>query len=701
MKSAMTKAIKKFSILILLLFIPGILQTQVPYDTYTYSYFGNAKGSPHVYVPRLVVQLNDGLAAPADMAVDVKGYIYITDTGNNRIIILSENYKYHGEILEFMNPDGISDKFNMPQGIFVHSDGRIFVADTKNRRIVVFNNMYQCIHIIPEPVSPVLPRGFTYEPFKVAVDYADRVYVAALTTNQGIIELDMNGNFRNFIGARRVEADLLSLFWRFFQTEEQRARSLRFVPTEFNNIAIDERGFLYVTTNSIDRSLMYRAIRSRTTDGRNLPVQRLSPSGRDVLVRGSFYPPAGDLPVSQDMVSSIVSVALGENGVYSILDQLRGKIFTYDAEGALLYAFGGIGLQEGLSERPSAIAYNGTDLLLLGSRTGKMTVFRRTPYGDILHAAIDAYSQRKFIESFDKWEQVLRENNNLDIAYIGMGKSKLFNGEYREALDNFKIGNDTYYYSRALFMYRQVFIRANFWWLIPVVLAIFILIWLGVKTAGKVNKNLHLRHTLTGELSYGFYIIFHPFDGFYDARYEKRGSLRAAFIILFLAGAAFIFERYTRGFVFADYRVQGLNPLALFLELVLPVTMWCVVNWCLTTLMDGEGGMEHIFTAAGYSMLPVVLLLIPAGIISNFIVQDEAFILAFIKTTAFGWMGILLFFGMLVTHNYSLPKNILACLLTIVGMAVLLFLLLLGFDILGRIVRFVTDLYQEINFRSI
>ena len=695
----------KNNVIILFIFLPllfpGIAHAWVPFDAYTYSYFGDARGAPHAYVPRLVIQPADGMAVPADLAVAANGFVYIADSGNNRIIVLSEDYTYRGEISGFTNPDGVPDRFSMPQGVFIHHDGRLFVADTTNRRIVVFDDALQCIHIIPAPVSPVLPEGFVFEPFKIAVDYADRVYAAALTTNQGIVELAMDGSFRNFIGARRVEASLLSLFWRFFQTEEQRARSLRFVPTEFNNIAIDDRGFLYVTTNSVDRGLMYSAIRTRTAEGRNLPVQRLSPSGRDVLVRGSFYPPAGDVQVRWDMVSSIVSIALGENGVYSILDQLRGKIFTYDSEGALLYAFGGLGLQDGLSERPSAIAYNGTDILLLDNRTGRLTVFQRTPYGDMLHAAITAYSERRFIESFEKWEQVLSENNNLDIAYIGMGKSKLFSGEHREALHYFKTGNDTYYYSRALFMYRQDFIKTHFWWLIPAVLAVGIAIWLGARAIGKVNRNPMLRHTLAGELCYGFYIIFHPFDGFYDARHEKRGSLRAALIILFMAGAAFVFERYARGFVFADYRVQWLNPFTLFLNMVLPVAMWCVANWCLTTLMDGEGAMTHIFMAAGYAVLPVILLVIPAGIISNFIVAEESFALTFINVIAYGWMGILIFFGMLVTHNYSLPKNILACLLTIVGMAILLFLLLLSFDILGRIAQFVTDLYQELNFRTI
>ena len=40
-------------------------------------------------------------------------------------------------------------------------------------------------------------------------------------------------------------------------------------------------------------------------------------------------------------------------------------------------------------------------------------------------------------------------------------------------------------------------------------------------------------------LKYGFYVIFHPFDGFWDLVHEQRGSLLAAhtWLFLFLANA--------------------------------------------------------------------------------------------------------------------------------------------------------------------
>ena len=39
---------------------------------------------------------------------------------------------------------------------------------------------------------------------------------------------------------------------------------------------------------------------------------------------------------------------------------------------------------------------------------------------------------------------------------------------------------------------------------------------------------------LLSSLRYSLYVIFHPFDGFWDLSREKRGSLGAANIIVFL-----------------------------------------------------------------------------------------------------------------------------------------------------------------------
>ncbi|MDO5328114.1 MAG: hypothetical protein Q4G00_15575, partial [Clostridia bacterium] len=55
---------------------------------------------------------------------------------------------------------------------------------------------------------------------------------------------------------------------------------------------------------------------------------------------------------------------------------------------------------------------------------------------------------------------------------------------------------------------------------------------LGNVTAQSTRRERWSHYIAT--LKYGLYVIFHPFDGFWDLVHEKRGSLAAAHTFLFL-----------------------------------------------------------------------------------------------------------------------------------------------------------------------
>ena len=95
-------------------------------------------------------------------------------------------------------------------------------------------------------------------------------------------------------------------------------------------------------------------------------IRRLTPAGKDILRREWYSPPMGDINVSDYMelseitgLSVLVDIIYRGNGVYSVLDQRRGRIFTYDDSGNLLYVFGGIGHGVGLFVRRSPSSSSG------------------------------------------------------------------------------------------------------------------------------------------------------------------------------------------------------------------------------------------------------------------------------------------------------------------------------------------------------
>jgi len=122
-----------------------------------------------------------------------------------------------------------------------------------------------------------------------------------------------------------------------------------------------------------------------------------------------------------------------------------------------------------------------------------------------------------------------------------------------------------------------------------------------------------------------------------------------------------------------------------------------VGNWCLTTLFDGEGRFRDIYIATCYSLAPLPFFIILSTILSN-IFSDGA-IINLLVSIGYVWVAIFLFFGMLVTHNYTMGKNILMIVCTIVAMVVIMFVAILFSTLLIKVTSFVIAIVTEFGKR--
>ncbi len=684
----------------------------VPYATYTYSYTGNVLLSPDAYVPDKIVDYNY-IGMPTELGSDLRDLfvgpdekVYLVDASNNKIMVLNKYYKLENEIGAFVNEQGVPDSFRNPSGVFVNEE-YIFVCDTDNNRIVLFDLQGKFIKIIPQPVSSYFEEGDIYKPIACVADDYGRLFVVSSTTYQGIIVIDMDGNFFGFIGATKVVVSPIELLWRRFQTKEQRARMQDYVPTEFNNISIDDQNFIYVTTSSIEIDLM-----SNSPDG--APVRKLNASGADVMARNGFFPPSGEIAFFEDLYvtdgseitgpSKIVDVAIGPEGTWSIVDEKRSKVFTYDANGDLMFVFGDKnGSQIGNVDTISSIAYQGSNILVLDKTNKNFVVYRRTEYADLLISALEHDNNRMYDVTIQDWQEILKRNNNFDQAYINIAESLMRQGDYEEASNYFKYARaDT---SPAFKEIRKEW-ADKFFWLIPIVIIVVcILVAKFFGYARKVNKRTALkvgRKSIKEELLYAFHVIFHPFDGFWDLKHEKRGSIRSAFIILLITVMVYYYNQIGQGYIFSRYSSAAMASYSItgaITAVCVPIVLWVVANWCLTTLFEGEGSMKDIFVATCYCLTPLSLLMLPATILSNVLVTEEGGIVTLLVSIGFIWAGLLLFIATMITHNYTVGKNILTCLATIVGMAFIMFMGLLFSNLLGKMVSFVTNIVDEISYR--
>jgi hypothetical protein len=195
------------------------------------------------------------------------------------------------------------------------------------------------------------------------------------------------------------------------------------------------------------------------------------------------------------------------------------------------------------------------------------------------------------------------------------------------------------------------------------------------------------------------YLIFHPFDGFYELKRERKGKtwVGLTFLLLFVL---FRIYQYLNESIIINFRnPNNLNTMTEILTVGLVFVLFVLGNWSVTTLLSGKGKMRDIFLVTSYALFPIVLIGFPAVFISNYLTMEEMGIYTLTMGIAYVIAGWMLFLGILNIHEYGLLKTIITFVLTIVAMAFMVFLGLLFFDVIQQVVAFITSIYDELRLR--
>ena len=348
-----------------------------------------------------------------------------------------------------------------------------------------------------------------------------------------------------------------------------------------------------------------------------------------------------------------------------------------------------------------AVVYHGDEMMLLDKISNSFTIYRRTEYGDLLLDAINHQNERMYDLSVEDWTNILQRNSNFDTAYIGIGDALNRDAKYDEAMEYYRSAYNVDNYSASFREVRKEWV-AKWIWTIPLfIVVVCVLLTKFFKYAGRVNKETQLKvgkKSFKEELLYGFHLIFHPFDGFWDIKHELRGSVRAGIVYIAVTILAFFYQSVGTGYIF-NPSGEFMGLFGQIISVLVPLILWVIGNWCLTTLMDGEGSLKDIFIASSYSLLPLPLLIIPSVMLSNILAVNEGQLVSLLVGIAFVWTGMLLFFGMMVTHDYSLGKNFITTIGTIVAMAFIIFVAVLFSSLVARMVSFVSSIFVELSYR--
>lgn len=443
---------------------------------YNYSYYGDVVHSAPgmTYAAYFNAQtLGTKLSSPEDFVI-YNHKIYMVDSVENKVIVINHEFAKDDERSEFeltqdyinkLSSEGVTEFPNVtlksPYGIDVKDSG-IYIADTGNYRIVKLNHNFEVVDIFSDMADPTF-ETIQFEPRNITVDSTQRMYVVAKNVYEGIMEINTDGTFNRFTGVNPVALTPLEIFRRSLMTEAQIAQLKLFLPTEYTSVQIDDRSFIYATSKP-------------SNDQAENTIQLINPKGVDVIKRNGYHPPMGDVHFMVGMnnyvvtgPSLLVDIASTDHGIYTVLDQKRSRLFTYDSEGNLLYINGDEGSQSDKFQEGVSLGYLGDDLLVLDRKSRTVVVYRLTDFGRAVNQAIAFHDEGRFEDAAMIWEQVVKLNTNYEIAYNGIGKFYLREGNYKEAMKYFELGHNHYYYSKAFKGYRNAIIKDNFGYIMLVV----------------------------------------------------------------------------------------------------------------------------------------------------------------------------------------------------------------------------------------
>jgi hypothetical protein len=208
------------------------------------------------------------------------------------------------------------------------------------------------------------------------------------------------------------------------------------------------------------------------------------------------------------------------------------------------------------------------------------------------------------------------------------------------------------------------------------------------------------KHFTKEKFRYPFYVLSHPMDGFYEIRHRDKGSVPIAILIVILCSITYTLDRIWAGFVVNDVNPRTVDLLSELQGIIVIFFLFCIANWSVTCLMNGEGRFKDIVTAVGYSLLPMILCQIPAIIISRFVAQDEEAFYYLIVVIGTAWTVIMMMVGIMTVHNYSLGKTLFTLFLTMISILIILFIYMMLTTLLDQVYMFFYSIYLELLFRG-
>ncbi|ALC91409.1 hypothetical protein AM500_17595 [Bacillus sp. FJAT-18017] len=660
-------------ILLLLPFQP-IASASAPYKTETLSSDGQLIETQTAFMPVGDFLSDTEIMAPEDIFADTEGFMYIVDSGTKKVLVANEKGNLVAEI-------GVG-VLEAPTGVHVDELGDIYVADYSKEKIFRFNSEGKLEAEYGRPDSPLFGSTSPFKPQKVGVDRRGNLYVISEGSTNGIIQLSKEGTFLGYYGVNNTDVSISSVIRNLLTTETQKSNMFLKTPPAPDNVAIDSQGLIYSVTGGTENEV----------------IKKLNVAGKNML---SPY-------ISRD--ATYQDITVDSDGNMFTLNS-KGEIHEFDSFGNLLFVFGGTddgSNRLGLFKQPTGIAidHNGR-LFVTDKERGMITEFEKTAFSEQVHKGIALYKEGLYVESQAYWQSVLELNSSFGLAHSAMGKAYYKQQDYDRSLEEYTLAEDAWGYSDAFWEVRQTWMEEHLGTVFTVLIAIAMIYYM-VKYADKRKNILNgpryswrklKSRKLLSELLFLFQFFKHPIDSFYYLKRERAASITSATILYIVLFVEYLLAKFQTGFLFASYISEDASLLIEVLAVFVPILLFILANYMVSTINDGEGRFRDIYIGTIYSLAPYIVFIIPITLISNVLTYNESFIYVFSIRIVYAWCLLILFIMIKEIHNFTFSETVRNIFVTLFGMIIMILVVFIMFVLFDQVYDFVYSIVKEALLR--
>ena len=672
----------------------------MPYECYTYWTDTSSEGSRKAVESKPLYKVNQTINV-SDMGVsniasisDIysrNGKTYLLDSALPSIFVFYKNYKISYKISNLTDENGQSVSFSGSTGIYVTENEDIYICGTEAKKVWISDSSGNIKRVLTLPDSDIIPDNYSFSPIRCAVDSRGYTYVLCDGSYYGALLYSPSGEFISFYGANQVKSSakqVVSRIWnKLFMNDVKKSASVRALPFQFTDLDIGTNNFIYTATGG-------------TGSDSSGSVKILNPGGLNVMDTSlSNFGDIDSVKTGENkwVLQDLSELAADGDFIY-ILDKGHGKIFLYDINANLLGVFGGgftKGTQVGVSAVPMAITLNGEDVLICDKANKTVTIYEITEYGRLVKEAQSLTLHSKYTEAKPLWEEISRQDQNSQLAYRGLAKAAYREGNSKEAMRLAKIGADRSTYAEAFKTARNEFLKDNFIFLsflILIVIAGIVVITLILKKKSiSLIRSQSLKHMLG--------TVFHPFASFAEVKDKGKGSVVIGTVLVAVYYASEILKSTKSGFIYNYYDTSSFNSLFVLVKTVGIVLLWTVTNWAVSTLFGGIGRIREIYIVTTYSIMPLIISNLLYVLFTSVMLPTESGFLNMMVFLFYCLMVFIMIAGLIKIHDFSFGRIIGTCALTIIGIAVEIFLLFLVGLLIQQTFGFVVTLIYEMIYR--